>query len=472
MLKIILLILIFANISTKTIPTLEYDTLTDFKEGNSEFNIESSGEITGLLTYVNIQNKKLKISFLSDIGHSTSYGEHIFTNPGGAFAFFFPTDTINTMNITSEDGEEIKEGTIWIHPLDLELNSDLSEKIIKLYPAMADMDYETLNYTISDLKEDTTVRLTYEKEYKENGIEIKDLANPFSVCEDYFCLDDIDSFTFVKGNSYTIRLKFEKKIIKVDGEDRAKYFLPAFSFYKIDPKILKYGEKTIFNKDDNIFKFEYSGKSTGFLTFVDTKNKNLNITYVSKKSFTTAYESHIFKSPGGGCIFYVTKNCNNILHIEPKDEPFDEQGTIWIYPINNDINIDLLYGINNSYTVMYDEDFGNLTFSASKVQAVSEYLIFNYVKEYKDENIEIKDLKNPFKICEGEVCKENINKYKIKEGANYTIHIKYEERTVKINGKDVKRYFLPGHSFEYELKKSAGFLGFSLMYFMILLLLF
>ena len=415
MLKIILLILIFANISTKTIPTLEYDTLTDFKEGNSEFNIESSGEITGLLTYVDTQNKKLKISFLSDIGHSTSYGEHIFTNPGGAFAFFFPTDTINTMNITSADGEEIKEGSIWIHPLDLELNSDLSEKIIKLYPAMADMDYETLNYTISDLKEDTTVRLTYEKDYKENGIEIKDLANPFSVCEDYFCLDDIDSFTFVKGNSYTIRLKFEKKIIKVDGEDRAKYFLPAFSFYKIDPKILKYGEKTIFNKDDNIFKFEYSGKSTGFLTYVNAENKNLNITYISKKSSITItnYESHVFKYPGGGCIFYVNKNYYNILHIDSMGEPLNREGAIWIFPLNNDINIDLMHGINNSYTVMYDEDPGTLTYSASYVKAASKYLVFNYVKEYKDEDIQVKDLKNPFRICNLEMCEDNVDKYEI-----------------------------------------------------------
>ena len=87
----------------------------------------------------------------------------------------------------------------------------------------------------------------------------------FSVCEDNFCLNDIDSFTFVKGKLYTISLKLEKKTIKVDGEDKDKYFLPAFSFYKIDPPILEYGVKKSFNKDNNIFKFEYSGESTGFL---------------------------------------------------------------------------------------------------------------------------------------------------------------------------------------------------------------
>ena len=107
-------------------------------------------------------------------------------------------------------------------------------------------------------------------------------------------------FHFCKGKSYTIRLKLEKKTIKVDGEDKDKYFLPAFSFYKIDPPILEYGVKKSFNKDNNIFKFEYSGESTGFLAYVNTKNKNLNITYISKRPLGTAYEMNVFKSPGGG----------------------------------------------------------------------------------------------------------------------------------------------------------------------------
>jgi hypothetical protein len=76
----------------------------------------------------------------------------------------------------------------------------------------------------------------------------------------------------------------------------------------------------------------------------------------------TAYEMNVFNSPGGGYLYYVPKNGNNILHIESKDKPGNEQGEIWIYPLNNDINIDLIYGVNNSYTVMYEEDFGNLTY--------------------------------------------------------------------------------------------------------------
>ena len=132
------------SISTKTIPTLEYDTLTVFNKDTSEFSIESSGLITGLLTYVDTQNKKLNISFLCENNFGNSYDEHIFTTPGGAYIFYFRTETFNTMNITSADEEEIKDGTIWIHPLDLQLNSDLSKKIIKSYPAIANRDYMSL----------------------------------------------------------------------------------------------------------------------------------------------------------------------------------------------------------------------------------------------------------------------------------------------------------------------------------------
>ena len=64
---------------------------------------------------------------------------------------------------------------------------------------------------------------------------------------------------------------------------------------------------------------------------------------------------------------------------------------------------------------MYEEDFGNLTYIASNVKKLSKYLVLNYVKEYKDEDIQINDLENPFKICDGEVCMENITKYEIKK---------------------------------------------------------
>ena len=393
---------------------MEYNTPIGFGIG-TEFNIESSRSVTGLLTYIDTENKKLKVTFFSSNDFATSYDEHIFTKPGGTYIFFLPTDTINTLNITSADGEELKDGSIWIQPLDLELYSDFSYEIIVDYPIQADKDYESLNYSIWIYEDYITARFTYEKRYKENGVEINDLANPYSVCQGNFCLDNIDSFTFARENLYTIKLKFEKRIIKVDGEDKVKYFLPAFTFYAIDPPILKYGVNTFFKKKNNIFKFEYSGKSTGFLTYVNAENKNLNITYISKKSSITItnYESHVFKYPGGGCIFYVNKNYYNILHIDSMGEPLNREGAIWIFPLNNDINIDLMHGINNSYTVMYDEDPGTLTYSASYVKAASKYLVFNYVKEYKDEDIQVKDLKNPFRICNLEMCEDNVDKYEI-----------------------------------------------------------
>lgn len=119
--------------------------------------------------------------------------------------------------------------------------------------------------------------------------------------------------------------------------------------------------------------------------------------------------------------------------------------TIYIHPFKNKIpvtlNKDTTY--QTKKYVGFKEKFPSLTFSVSNLEKDTG-AEFNYKgssipidgKEYQLKN-------NPFRICQGSDCKDDITKYRFSKGKEYTIEIKPEEIDTGTN----KYYYIDEFSF-------------------------
>ena len=451
MIKILLVFLIFHDISSKALPDLKFGIETPFNKTHYEFNIETSNKNLSLIFYINIENKELYASYMSkrDIDHFLPIVYNI-KYPGNASSFNILENAINTLNFTTAEGEELKNGTICIYPLDRSFSIDLSEKIDKKYEILFpgnEFEYEFFVYTVTNIKEDKIIKFKYENSIKRSFFEINDLENPFIICHGDNCKENVNIYTLFKGQDYTIKIKFEYRDIQLEeSKDKNSYvILPSYSFYEIKPLNLEYNIETPFNRDNNIFNIDYNDKLSYIIIYVNTENINLNITFFSKNNLIQNYDSHIFKSPGGGYIFNAGKKNDIIITINSLDTNKEEVGTILIQPLNINLNIDLSQKIEKKYTIEheYDEELEPLIYSVSNLNK-DKYVIFNYEKEYKNDKGESFQLSNPFRVCKDEKCYDNVYNYTFLKGEQYTIGIKFEKKAVNIN---VNHYFLPAYSF-------------------------
>ena len=362
----------------------------------------------------------------------------------------------NILTFSSLDGGKIKGGKIWIYPLGFKLPVDASSKINKKYTiyyeaeASEEFNYNSLNYNITNSGEDKTLYITYEKNFKDKSIEFKNMEYPFKICFDFLCIETPNIVPFEAHQQGTFRAQLEKRTIG----NKLYYILPAHSINPLIPKKLEYDVEKPFNKDNNVFRLENTNYPTFFLIYVNTDNKILNTTYYSKNLFP--YNSRVFKSPGGGWVLdALSSSFHGLVLSSPEG---DEKGTIWIHPLKETITIDLSKKIEKKITIESYGMFDPLTYSVSNL-AKDRKVKFNYQKEYKDDEGETIKLSNPFMICKGEDCQENVESYEFKKGESYTIGVKFLNQT--------GRYFLPAFSFD----SNAGFLSLSLIYLALLLIL-
>ena len=145
--------------------------------------------------------------------------------------------------LTEEKTTDQLEGSIWIYPLGKELELDLSKKYEKPFTVCTNKtSVKPFILSVSDLQKDIKIKFEYKAAYKNENFEVKDLSNPFTVCEEideeeYECSPEIKDFDFKKGKSYKINVDFEEKNIEELGE---KYnFLPGFTISEANASIIK-----------------------------------------------------------------------------------------------------------------------------------------------------------------------------------------------------------------------------------------
>lgn len=320
-----------------------------------------------------------------------------------------------------------------------------------------------LNYTVSNLDSDKTFTFYYNF----SGLF---LINPFNIChieegkED--CQDYVAKYTFKKNEKYKICLKFEE----VTFEETKYYYLPQYQFHKGTE--LKFGVETNFDKDHNAFIVEDLGLKeddmVGVLIYIYQQNKESDFIINKLSPYSGMEDLYIISNPGEGIVYWAFDEDEFVLFIKGIEE--EEKGTIWFNPLNREIEIDLSKKYEGKLPVKNDlgEDFTQpLTYSVSNLKEDKTF-IFEYETNYKDKEYEFK-LSNPFEICNGGKCTENVNKYNFKKGENYKIKIRFiEEEIAQTNS---TFWVLPKYSFYEGNSSRSSILKLSFIPILILLLL-
>ena len=153
-------------------------------------------------------------------------------------------------------------------------------------------------------------------------------------------------------------------------------------------------------------------------------------------------------APGYCFIMENVSGVNYEIEIESEANP---NGSFWINPSLVDIKIDL-----NS-TVEWKSDYDkveghelNLTYVIDNAEKNATF-IFKYhnLLNRGGQNLNIP---NPFVVCHGNDCKDNIVTYDFKEGESYQIYVKY--RKIHYDIQDF--YFFPSFSFYDKTKEKES----------------
>ena len=222
---------------------------------------------------------------------------------------------------------------------------------------------------------------------------------------------------------------------------------------------IEFGKEITFDKNNN--ELELTFPSDGIL-LIAVKFATSNIVNL-KTSFPGIDFNKMLDSSEFATIIPFYKDRSNKITLEYITNS-DEKGKIWLHPSTNEIKVDL----NQIYEWKYDiKSFFHLskkyqlTYSIDNAEkdAIFE---FKYNDKFEVDNNFLSP--NPLKICNGEICKTDINTYEIKKGESYKIYINinFVEKNAVLKFL-LNIYYLPNYSFHFiykeEEKKEENIIG-------------
>ena len=174
-------------------------------------------------------------------------------------------------------------------------------------------------------------------------------------------------------------------------------------------------------------------------------------------------DANIIK-PGGGAVLSLKKDlCYlNITEVGSKDKL---KGKIWIYPLLSELKIDFTKNFKKDYTIWTNDNAAEALVLTNEKLEKDIKLKFEYTDSYKDGEVGEQKLKNPFTVCHGNDCQNEVKTYTFKKNEEYKIKVNFEKKTV--SGFEWDLYFLP----QFSIKSNGKFVSLSLIS-MILFLLF
>ena len=214
---------------------------------------------------------------------------------------------------------------------------------------------------------------------------------------------------------------------------RSFILLALFLLISSKTNDIDYYKEINFDKDTKEFKFILS--KTGMVFFhvvydgssqVEFKISNDEETSVSKSSFTKPGHSYI-TSLSKGITYTLTITC-----------PSGSKGTFIMNPEWNEVNVDLskMYQWKFDISGLTGDESAKLIYSIDNADKDVTFK-FEYNKKLRD------DLPNPFEVCHGEDCKDNIANYKFEKGQSYKIYVK----VAKLKDGIMEKYYLPSFKF-------------------------
>ena len=120
--------------------------------------------------------------------------------------------------------------TIFIHPFDKEIPVDLVKQKFTFDEYVEfDEQFPPLVFSVSNVTENVTAKFIYWRNSVEIDGKYHMLKNPFRVCLEKDCKDDITEYTFIEGKEYKIEMKTEE----ITSGTKKYYYLEGGTFYKI-----------------------------------------------------------------------------------------------------------------------------------------------------------------------------------------------------------------------------------------------
>ena len=205
--------------------------------------------------------------------------------------------------------------------------------------------------------------------------------------------------------------------------------------------IIEFEKDTPFDKDNT--EFEFICQNNGVLFFYISCDYSNNIMFYLSEGESQKISSTISK-PGFGSMIKIENGKTYKMKFEYRN-PNNDKGTIWINPSYNEINVDL----NEIYKGKFDlhfpskDDFRQykLTYVINKADK-DVIFKFNYNKKMNIDSHQVQ-VENPFQICHGEECLDNISTYEFEKGESYKIYLNIN----KISIFPLDHYYLPLFSF-------------------------
>ena len=232
-----------------------------------------------------------------------------------------------------------------------------------------------------------------------------------------------------------------------------KICLFAFIFTLISSKSVpsvKLGVNTTFDMNNNEFKFQYNGPGKDIILFyftLDNKYVKYDIDCPNAGSSGNSggsVSSQIF--------IQVGKEGTCTIKFEPEEK---KKGSFVIYTLNTKLSIKLENKYGNLVSAFEDDDnlvsVSQLTFSVPKLDRdVTANFEYNKKADIERDSFTIE---NPFKVCHGKDCEENLSTYEFKKGESYEINVKVSKVRDEYNDKYI---IIPGFTF-YDQKYNGTY---------------
>ena len=210
--KSIILLSFFLVISSKTKYDFGAEIPFDKDQKQFSFTAEQSGKI---FIYFRYEGSSLVEALMQ--GDETKRLSK-FSKPGVSRIYDISKGYTYSLTITVPNDDE--KGFVWLNPSWNEIKVDLNKMYQFKFDYIDDFDTEPkLIYSIDNADKNVTFKFDYNKNIKK-----KTIPNPFQVCHGEDCLDNIETYDIIPGESYKIYVKAFKE------EGSSTYYFPSFKF--------------------------------------------------------------------------------------------------------------------------------------------------------------------------------------------------------------------------------------------------
>ena len=235
MIEILIIIFIIGNINSKLEATdIVFGEEIHYDKNNNKFMIKTTDDEPNLIIHITVENaySTLISECINPNGGSTST-DYTMRSPGLGQLLTLENGEYCTYTITSNGDEK---GTIWVYPLNRELNIDLNQKYGKMFTllGLGFKEYTPFTYVVSNLKYDTTIKFKYATTFTCEFFTMTGLTNPFKICHgdgNDDCKENISTYTFKKQENYKIYIQFQKKSANMMGTEITYNVMPGYTFF-------------------------------------------------------------------------------------------------------------------------------------------------------------------------------------------------------------------------------------------------